>query len=314
MGLRMRNWVEKYRNAVQNEELIGIVNVPGLPVGQVGAWSFLKLAFLWSYAYYTYTPIIGTRYENMCYLDLFSGSGLNQFSDHSGNPHLILGSPLLMATIGGYAFKKCFFFEAEEKYAEALEERLHRLKSSSFLTCTSYEIFGDCNKNIDRVICELKAKDGCHFLLFVDPFSTEIKWNTMEKLLKMRYPAFDLIFNFQPFGINRKSYNFKTISEFLGIKEHESWKHASDKVLDTLENTYIRKLKQYSEKIKRVETIRIRSGTGSFYYDLIYATRKSEAPWAGNIDHLKRMIERLTGYEVSIIFDPTIQPLDRHLT
>lgn len=132
--MKVRNWVERYRNAVQNRELINFVDTPDLHRGQVGAWAFLKLAFLWNYAYYTYTPIIGRRYENMCYVDLFSGSGLNQFSDCSGNPQLVLGSPILMATINsGYPFKTCFFFEAEAKCYESLDKRLHKLKESNRL-------------------------------------------------------------------------------------------------------------------------------------------------------------------------------------
>lgn len=312
--LSVRNWVEKYRNAVQNAELIELVDAPDLFCNQVGAWAFLKLAFLWNYAYYTYIPIIGRRYSNMCYVDLFSGSGLDQFSDCSGNPQLILGSPLLMATINSqYPFKTCFFFEANSECADTLSRRLHKLEESSRLTCKYYELFCDCNKDIDKVINNLKGLDGCHFLLFVDPFSTEIKWETMEKLLKLNYPSFDMIFNFQPFGVNRKSYNPKTITEFLGDSDYNAYKHTDERILEALENQYLQKLRKFPNIVKVIKRVRIKSGTGSFYYDLIFTTRKAGSPWVKNIDYLKKVIEKLTGYSVSIIFDPTIKTLNQHI-
>lgn len=144
----------------------------------------------------------------------------------------------------------------------------------------------------------------------MDPFSTEIKWKTMEHLLTLNYPSFDMIFNFQPFGINRKSYNPQTMTEFLGDPDYKAYKHTDERTLDALENQYIQKLKEFP-MVRVIKTVRIRSGTGSFYYDLIFTTRKRDSPWVKNIDYLKKVIEKLTGYNVSIIFDPKIKPLDQ---
>ncbi len=316
--LSSREWVHKYKLAVQNSELIELINVADLPYGEVGPWAFLKLAFLWSYAYYTYTPIIGRNYINMCYVDLFSGTGLSCFQDCSGNPQFMLGSPLLIATItSSYPFKKCFFFESDSKLASALDKRLGILKNNEMLTCKGYKIFSNCNKDIDELLNELRELRSAHFLLLVDPFSTEINWSTMEKLLALSYPSFDMIFNFQPFGVNRKSYRPETMRQFFGDLNYNKYhKDTDERTLDAWKDYYIQKLRQYPEKVKTIKTVRIRSGTGGFYYDLyydlIYTTRKAEeeAPWARGIEHLKRTIEKLTGYEVSIFLDPSFRSLD----
>ncbi len=308
-----REWVEKYKFAIQNEELISVINLPDLSTTSLGAWSFLKLACLWSFAYYTYTPIIGPRYQNICYVDLFSGSGLVSFEDSSKNTQLLIGSPILMATLAGeHPFSKCFFFEKET--GNVLEKRLKLLNIRGKLTCKDYRVFSeDCNVAIDELMNELRSLQGAHFLLFVDPFSTEIHWATMEKLLSLRYPAFDMIFNFQPFGINRMSYQPKTLSAFFGDDGYKEYLEVAEEEskLDALRNYYVQKLKKFKEKIKTIETIRVSSGKGGFYYDLIYTTRKERPSWIEGIKHLGKMVGKMTGADVSIMFDKKQPSLDK---
>lgn len=310
-----RDWINKYQNAVQNENLINMVKKNNLPINDAGAWSFLKLAFLWSIAYYIYSPIIGSRYSNMCYVDLFSGSGLVKFKDVSNNYQLMMGSPLLTATIeSAYPFNKCFFFEKNFKFANALEKRLNLLSENKKLSCESFKVINkDCNKAIDDFIKAVSKIPNTHFLLFVDPYSTEIHWRTMEKLLSSKYPAFDMIFNFQPFGVNRKRYMPEELPLFFGdtkykkLIPHGLIENKVESILQKLEAHYTQKLIKYSDKIKTINPIRIRSGKGGYYYDLIFTTRKKlqESAWLQGIEHLKTMIEKSTGYEVSIILDPT---------
>lgn len=305
-----REWVEKYKLAVQNEKLINILDF--YPIPQVGAWTFLKLAFLWNFAH-TYTNIIGGRYANMCYVDLFSGSGLGFFKNYGGNTQFLLGSPTLMATIDcKHPFKKCFFFESVEENINVLRKRLEILKHNEKMTCEDYVIIPeDSNIRIDEVIDNLRKTSNAHFLLFVDPYSTEIHWSTMEKLLSLKYPSFDMIFNFQPFGVNRKSYRPETLIQYFGDEEYKKYlKVPKEKRLDMLESYYIQKLKRY-RMVKTVRVIRITSGKGGFYYDLIYTTRKEKPPWLPAIEHVKTMIGGFTGYEVSIIFDPLFLSLDK---
>jgi len=312
--LTKREWVEKYKSTLQNEDIIEVINKPELPATRLGPWSFLKLACIWSYAYYTYSSIIGPKYKNMCYVDLFSGSGLVSFLDKSGQEQLLLGSPILMATINSrYPFSKCFFFEKEN--GDALEERLKILKENGLLTCRDYKVFPeDCNEGINKVINALRKLDGAHYLLFVDPFSTEIHWKTMEKLLTARYPAFDMFFNFQPFGINRKSYHPETLPAFFGDEGYKEYLEIAeeDSKLDALKNYYIQKLQKFEEKIKTISTIRVKSGKGGFYYDLIYTTRKKDPAWLRGIKHLRKIVEGMTGMDVSIIFDKSFRSLDMY--
>ncbi len=310
--LTEREWVEKYLNILQNKELLNLIDAPKLPKTELGPWTLLKLAFLWNFAYHTYTTIIGPRYEDMCYVDLFSGSGLVSFEDSSKRKQKVLGSPILMSTINSkYNFKKCFFFE--EKTSEALDKRLMILKEKGKLTCNDYKIFSkDCNSAIDEFIGEISEMEHAHFLLFVDPFSTEIEWKTIERLLLLEYPRFDMIFNFQPFGVNKKSYMEETLPKFFGDTEYEKFLSVQqNKKLEELESCYIEKLKKFN-MVKTVRTTRVSSGgSGGYYYDLIYTTSKENAKWIGSIEHLKKVIEKLTGHEVSIITDPTLPSLKK---
>jgi three-Cys-motif partner protein len=318
--LSATGWVETYRASAQDSQLMALTNVSPLAPDATGPWAFLKLAFLWNYAFYTYTPIIEKRYSNMCYVDLFAGSGIDFFKDSSGNSQFMLGSPLLMATLGsGHPFKTCFFFESRPERAKALEQRLAALKASGNLTCKNYELYADCNIDIKHLVGELKKLDRCHFLLFVDPYSTEINWETLEKLLRLEYPSFDMIFNFQPFGVNRKSYDAKTILQYFGDMSEEVtkrrdyrklFKDRDDKTLEFLEDCYIQKLREFPNMVRTIRTVRIKSGTGSYYYDLIYTTRKKVAPWVRDIDLLKPTLEGLTGQDISIMADPAFRSLE----
>lgn len=318
--LGVADWVQTYRSFVQSSELIQLATNSNLPSERAGPWAFLKLAFLWNYAYYTYTPIIGKRYKNMCYVDLFAGCGMDYFYDSSRNRQFMLGSPLLMATLrSGRPFETCYFFECQPEFAKVLEQRLNILASAGKLTCRNYKLYADCNIDIRHLIDELKRIDNCHFLLFVDPYSTEINWETLEKLLKLKYPSFDMIFNFQPFGVNRKSYNPKTILQYFGDMSKEVsqrryyrklYKVRDDKTLEFLEQCYIQKLKEFPNMVRTIRAVRIKSGTGSYYYDLIYTTRKETAPWVRDIDLLKPTLEGLTGQDISIMVDPTFRSLD----
>jgi three-Cys-motif partner protein len=314
----VRDWIEKYKSNVQNEEIIKLLNFK--PIDDSGPWSFLKLAFLWSFTYYNYTPIIGQRYSNMYYVDMFGGSGLSHFKDYSGNEQILLGSPVLMATINTkFPFKNCLFCESEPKKHNSLENRLDILNDNKKLTCAreNCKVFSDCNNEIDEIIKILRKNSGTHFLLFVDPYSTEIKWSTMEKLLSIKYPFFDMIFNFLPFGINRKmTKKSEDVIDFFGEPAFAgNIEFSGEGVLDRLESYYIQKLRKFSDKIKTIKTIRIQGGTGAggFYYDLLYTTRKENPAWIKGIEHLKEMLEKMSGSEVNIIIDPNMPSLEKFI-
>lgn len=306
--LNDREWVEKQEQHLRNPEIIDLINIPDLEVTEIKSWTFLKLAFLWSFAYHLYTPIAGNHYKNLYYVDLFSGSGLVSPKDNP-NQH-ILGSPVLMATLANkYPFKKCYFFEKE--FHHALQTRLGTLENNGKLSCEDYEVFSDdCNLVADGLIDELKTMQNAHFLLFVDPWSTQINWETMEKLLSLKYPAFDMIFNFQSFGVNRKSHNPELMCQFFGDEGYKSClKITSGKPkFEALKKYYIQKLKQF-DSINTVYNIKVSSGNG-FYYDLLYTTRKENPKWKGGIKHLAKMIGHLSGRDVAVILDPNASSLD----
>jgi three-Cys-motif partner protein len=253
----------------------------------------------------------------MCYVDLFAGSGLVTFKDSHDATQMMIGSPILMASLKNrHPFKKCFFFE--KNHATDLDRRLSILRSEGLLTCKDFEVIpDDCNNGIEHLLERMGREDGMHFLLFVDPFSTEIEWSTMEKILSFRYPAFDMLFNFQPFGINRQIHDEMEMKKFFGDEGYkECWLDNEDGRLDALRDYYIRKLKLFSRRIKTIpEPIRVRSGGSGFYYDLIYATRKDDPDWISGINHLGEVVRNISGTDVSLIFDknqPPLEHFDKH--
>ncbi|OPY26020.1 MAG: hypothetical protein A4E28_02734 [Methanocella sp. PtaU1.Bin125] len=311
MGKKMseRETIEKHQKFLQNEELIDIIKLDSIGTTSQ-PWSFLKLTCLFSYAYFTYAPIIKKNgYKNMCYVDLFSGTGLDTFEDYGGKKQHLLGSPVLMSTFDRTPFDRCYFFENDGH--ELLTKRLQLLKEKGKLTSTCKVYSSDCNESIDSLINELRDLDEAHFLLFVDPFSTEIHWSTMDKLLSMRYPHFDMLFNFNSFGINRKTSWEKYLPQFFSDESYKKCLSVPQtKRLDCYKEIYINKLKQY-KNVKTLKVIKISSGSG-FYYDLIYTTRKENAGYAKGIDHLKSIIEKMTGFDISVTTDSSMRTLDSY--
>jgi three-Cys-motif partner protein len=174
-----------------------------------GAWTALKDAFLLNYIRNVYTPIIKNFYDNFYYIDFCAGSGLVKI-----DKDIILGSPIVAAIAHEKPFTKMFFLENDIKKANALDERMKRLKEFSEFNNINYEVIrGDCNKTIDEVIQKMKLIKGSHHrLAFFDPEGLEIDYNTYAKCLKM--PT-DLIFNFQTPGIHRE------ISSAFKVPERE---------------------------------------------------------------------------------------------
>lgn len=302
-----REWLERYEQRLQNKELIDLINIPGYGVTEIGSWTFLKLSFLLGFAY-MYTHIAGNTFKNLYYVDLFSGSGL--VSLKNTNPsQFVLGSPILMSTLHTkFPFEKCYFLE--NNHHDSLENRLEILKKNKKLTCNNFEIYGkDCNLVMDQLINELKTLNRAHFLLFVDPWSTQINWRTMEKLLSLKYPGFDMIFNFQPFGVNRKSSNPKIMTQFYGDDNYKLCLNKTGKLkFNALKNYYIEKLKKFNS-VNFVYNIRVSSGYG-FYYDLLYTTRKEYPRWKGGIINLAKRIKKISGKDVTVVLDPNASSLD----
>jgi len=179
---------------ISRDEIESLKNIGNNIYDEIRAWSPLKLIFLKYYAVGIYTPIIKRRYRNMYYVDLFSGSGINKIERKQD---FCLGSPLLISKLipESIRFNKMFFCDKESAKTEALNLRM----KSTGISENSYEIYsGDCNDCIDDIISSFQSPN--HSLIFIDPYSMEISWTTMNKILKLQS---DIIFCFQTVQIPR---------------------------------------------------------------------------------------------------------------
>ena len=252
------------------------------------SWTPLKLIALMLYLNF-YTKVIASQKarktwcENMVYIDLLAGPGLNKIKKD-----IVVGSPLIAAR-AYKPFDKLILIEKNKISAEALELRLKKLglKPQIFV--------GDCNDKIDDVIGSIPRKS--HYLAFVDCEGLDVDWLTMSNLLKLNG---DLIFNFQTQGVRMvplKARN-KAFTKFFG---DESWKKC--KYEEDFLECYKNKIRQYRSL---VEDINVSSTSPNFHYNLIFATRRTSggSPWFDPvIGGLKKQVEINTAKSVQLALD-----------
>jgi three-Cys-motif partner protein len=262
-----------------------------------GGWAALKLVCLMFYGD-VYTKIISKskHYDNMIYIDLLAGSGINRVKE-TGD--LLIGSPIIAATMER-PFDRLVFVEAGVDRSEALECRLSSVLDKSVFTVYNKK----CDESIDEIIDENLSGGRCHYLAFVDCERLNVAWDTVEKLLQ--YDG-DFIFNFQTSEINRvlgayrkgKVYD-ETMYNFFGDVDLSQARSGVDL------------LREYKNNLKKhrdiVEDITIKGGGkfGNFYYDLIFATKRTKngSPWFfKSVMPLKSRIEAHSGEAVQMALD-----------
>lgn len=113
--------------------------------------------------------------KKLVYVDLFSGSGLIGIEGLDG---IYLGSPLVIThCIGEKRFDRYYLVEKERPKLDQLKSVLEMSDHPDGI-----DLFpGDCNERIDELRNELQGY-GTHSLVFIDPFATEIEFETIRKL------------------------------------------------------------------------------------------------------------------------------------
>ena len=293
--LTRKGWIEKYLIPLEDASTLQIIDIPGASALEAQPWTFLKMASLWSFAHYTYLPIIKRHYPNAIYVDLFSGPGLTY---DKASRRKFIETALLMATINSSkgGFTKCVFVEQNDEYAHSLEERLKRLRDNGRLTCDEYIVLpGDCNALVDRVAKETNIPNS-HIMLFVDPFGFNCKFSTIQRFIESG-PAFDMFFNLQVGSLARSlGRDASGVTEEVMLREFfpdDSWMECKDSqdYRQCLKERYIDCLLKYGgNKIHRVEPIMI-SGSSDYYHYLLFTSRKVQSGWLHGIERIRKMVE-----------------------
>jgi len=256
-------------------------------------WTPLKLILL-SYYVDVYTKIIPKYFDNMFYLDLLAGAGIDEIKETRDK---VTGSPIIAATFSHSPFSKLFLIEMDDDRASALESRMRRI-----LTADKFEVLtGDANVRVDDLLHHLRNKRS-HYLAFVDCQGLDIWWNTMEKLLQ--FPG-DIVFVHQTAEINRvcgkakqSQADAECLNRFYGTSctPHDWGKEDRESLCA-----------RYEEDLKRKRdmTIPIKIKSNSFHYDVIFATKKTKggSPWLNAVYTAKQKVEKFTGKAVNNALD-----------
>lgn len=266
--------------------------------------TILKLSML-STAVDVYTKIATRKFTDTYYIDVFAGSGITKVR---GEDEYVIGSAIIAATMFHTRFREWHFFEQCSEKANALRKRLDYLAEETDLElhredCHVHD--GDSNEEIPRVLSELEqkgeypGKKGMNLLSFVDNEGVDAHWDTVERLTD--YWG-DMVITFPPVTISRREGKDldEDLREFYGNDSYIDC-NSEDEYIEQ----YLRQLEDVGKEKNR--DVRIDSGrTGKrFYYNVLYATRKSPegSPYIKAFDGMQERIERLDGDDISNGFD-----------
>jgi three-Cys-motif partner protein len=247
-------------------------------------WTPLKLIFL-HYVMAIYTAIMSRSniFKNIYYVDLFAGSGINKTRR---GEHFLIGSPFIATLNHRDKYRTFFLCEPDKTFVDALTKRLEKTGITN-----ARVIPQDCNGVIDEILGEMKKTRNNHALFFIDPFAMEFRWESFEKVLKIRS---DVLFVFMTSSIFRAwkaaeaqpEYNTKALNSFYG---DASWKAANCES-DLLTIFKSRILSVRCDGV--IESVEIK-GKG-FHYEVIFITNKTkhDNPWLKGVQKAKKEIER----------------------
>jgi len=289
----------------QLQELLYVGNAisaysSSMPLREAHSWTVLKLCFLKLYIQKIYTAIIKNYYRNMFYIDLFAGSGLNQFKAYPDA--LVPGSPIIAWTFAYKGFDYMYLVEKKTEYSQLLEERMKLLALPE-----KFHVYrgGNANKEYITIIEEIEETPYSHFFAFIDPNAFEIKWETLERLLTSKVRG-DFLILFQPryIAMNAGSIisgrikEFHFLNEFFGdnlwIEYIENERKRGKSLVNAALDYYVEKIRKVRKRretiIEEIEVPLFRN----ISYFLIFVTNKTlrENPWMEKVVALKNLIDK----------------------
>lgn len=272
-------------------------------------WSALKL-ILHSATVYMYTTVFAENdyYDDLYYIDALAGSGVSKYDQED---RCFLGSPLIAAKAAQKPFKCMYFIEKDPEYADALEARLEYAfdeKGDVYTEPEQWEVLDrDANDAIPDIVNgmwnRLKLQDnGLNYLCFIDNQGMDIAWPTIEKLTPAPYG--DLLINLptsNAIGRNVDAHP-DAVGEFYG-RDLSSLDIPDNNVREFMRDLYLDQL-EHQERPIQVNT-RVEADVGSYYYDMIYATRDIDGGngYEETIKYVRDFIEQVHSGDVDRILD-----------
>jgi three-Cys-motif partner protein len=154
-----------------------------LPVFSTGGmWTADKLYFVCQYLEQVARAMSANSKfpSGLRYIDLFAGCGVSVATDENRVEHRYPGSPIIAASLGGSAFKGLYLCDKDANSIDALKSRLARTKYSGSIKTWC----ADANQVIDEIANTLPQ--GSLNVAFVDPWSLDVHYETIERLARQR--------------------------------------------------------------------------------------------------------------------------------
>lgn len=258
---------------------------------EINPWAMLKLVSL-RYLGTVYRNIISERvaegqFKAMYYIDFFSGSGVSTIKDSRA---LCYSSPMIMnLQQKDEKFTKMFFNDGNKRYTEVLESRLDNTKKTDYTVTNK-----DANKRAEEIISELDEEG--HSFIFVDPYSTDFSWKSMETILTLNA---DIFFLFQtkhmPRTIarasNPKGKPMRFFKDFNKVKEVYKDPYRTKDKMSAIFDLYQEDIRSTrGGETTLMGNIKINGGG----YNMLFITKQTGggSPWFGNaVIPLKNKIE-----------------------
>ncbi len=145
-----------------------------------GPWTEQKLAILRAYLD-AYTTALKNQRFTLIYVDAFAGPGsYAEFVDEYAEFHEFhRGSPMIALGIDEKPFDKLVFIEEDAGAADEL-----MTLSNSYRGRNIKVLHGDANDEIPKFCRAMQPFDRA--VVFLDPFATEVSWQTVEVIAKTK--------------------------------------------------------------------------------------------------------------------------------
>jgi three-Cys-motif partner protein len=307
MGQKSRDYIMKRVDGLTEDSESIVEQAPGV-ANDFDSWSALKL-ILHSAVVNMYTTVMSDNsyFKNYYYVDALAGSGVSEYEEGQ----CFIGSPIIAAKAAREPFSKMFFIEEDEEFAKALRKRLNHVFTDPSIDIREPEewevIQGDANDELPEVAEEIKRRGqaqtgGYNYFCMVDNQGLNVDWPAIESLTPTPYG--DLLINFptsQAVGRNAVREETGALNDFFGTDIQEDDLPIDDperEIRPFLREKYLSRLADRDRPIQ--ETTQVRSGVGSFFYDMIYATRDIDG---GNgyikvVEYVKEFVEDVNGGDV----------------
>lgn len=137
-----------------------------------GEWTEIKLNALQKYIS-AYCTALKNQNFNKVYLDVFAGSG-----SCKTRTDIIPGSTRIALEFG--SFDEYIFIEKNQEFVKELNELIKIFPNKNIII-----ICGDCNDKLDNVLSKYNWY-STRMLAFIDPFSTQLSYDTLVKISKIQ--------------------------------------------------------------------------------------------------------------------------------